>query len=196
MKLKRPKRFSLSAMLGAFAVGVIAALGVLWVADRPGSNPGPQGPAPVATGTASSAATATGVATATASAATGAQASSTRSTSTAPLASPRLVGFEASESDGNAVLEWVLSAPLAGSTLYATTESGTELFVSRANGKWIIGSRRVDPTVVIPQPIARSSSVILTVPIGALGEKPVNITSAISDPASSERTAGPSATLQ
>ena len=196
VKLKRPKRLSLLATLSAFAVGVIAALGVLWVADRPSSDPGPQASAPVSTGTASSTATATGAATPSAGVATEPQSSSTPSTSPAPLSDPRLTGFEASQSDGNAVLEWVLSAPLGGSTLYATTESGIEIFVSRANGTWTTGTREVDLTVVIPQPIATRSSVILTVPIGALGQMPVNIASAISDPGSSDRTTGPSATLQ
>lgn len=197
VKLKRPKRFSLPATLAAFAVGVIAALGVLWVADRP--SPGSDSGATAATATSPTTRTTPRRADTVTGAQTEGRSASTESvvTPSSPPPALRLVGFDSRLDGANTALVWELSAPLGGAAVTAETAGGVTVRVGKVNGalKASVDGADLDPSAVISYPTAAGSSVEFSMPTKAFGDLPVEIIPGVIPEGASDVVTGEPVTL-
>jgi hypothetical protein len=181
VKLKRRKRFSAFATVGAFVVGLVVSLLILWATDRPSSGSGSGATATTATpGT-----TATGsrpVDTTTGTAAP-AQTAEPKSVSTSSATTPvvRLVKFDPRPYGENTVLVWDLSAPLGSAAVWAETTGGISVLVQRVGGTWRseVRGMNLDSSAVPGAPVVSGSSVELSIPTKAFGDLPVEITPGI-----------------
>lgn len=193
VKLKRPRRFSLLATLVAFAVGLVATLGVLWLADRPSPGPGSGATATTATSPTTPATsrpgdTATGAATEGRSAST-----ESATTPSAPTPVVRLQDFYTRTDGANTALVWELSAPLGGAAVRAETASGVTVRIRKVDGAWeaVVSVA----SGVISGPLADGSSVEFSIPTEAFGDLPVEITPGVIAEGASDVVTGKPVTL-
>lgn len=197
VKLKRRKRFSAMATVGAFVIGLVASLLVLWVADRP--SPGSGSGATATTATSGTTATGSRPVDTTTGTAAPAQTAEPKSVSTSSATTPvvRLVRFDPWLDGESTVLVWDLSAPLGSAAVLAETTSDISVRVRRVGGIWrseVRGTNR-DSSVLPGAPVVSGSSVELSIPTKAFGDLPVEITPGVIPEGDSDVVTGKPVTL-